>query len=49
MDRAEKQNMLEQLKLETLDARGRREEAEEKLLVWLDQTIARLEKELAQS
>lgn len=31
----------------SLDERGRREEAEEKLLAWLDQTIARLEKELA--
>ena len=35
--------------VESLDARGRREEAEEKLLAWLDQTIARLEKELAQA
>jgi len=35
--------------VDSLDARGRREEAEEKLLAWLDQTIARLEKELAQA
>ena len=35
--------------VESLDARGRREEAEEKLLAWLDSTIARLEKELAQA
>jgi len=35
--------------VDSLDARGRREEAEEKLLVWLDSTIARLEKELAQA
>ena len=35
--------------VESLDARGRREEAEEKLLVWLDSTIACLEKELAQA
>ena len=35
--------------VDSLDARGRREEAEEKLLVWLDSTIARLEKELTQA
>ena len=35
--------------VDSLDARGRREEAEEKLLAWLDSTIARLEKELAQA
>jgi len=35
--------------VDSLDAHGRREEAEEKLLVWLDSTIARLEKELAQA
>lgn len=35
--------------VDSLDQRGQREEAEEKLLVWLDSTIARLEKELAQA
>lgn len=35
--------------VDSLDARGQREEAEEKLLAWLDQTIARLEKEFARA